>query len=234
MKLHQQAAIFQVGSQFIFVKIPVLRLAKVHVNVFSVRFSGFVQLAGGEIHRIESCNDSFFANALWTDVVSDLKFHTNFYGSFELSQIFDNGDLDFLCRICDLSQLIFHTLTDHGILDTEDLVDLCGFSTVQIGKSNICGNIFSKIVCGKCMEIPLPYIALQFCFLRCTGEDLKSLCQHILLPAVIDQFLRLRQDHAAEIRCVQIFHGDMPIIQFFDCISFSVVSDHVTNFQTKL
>ena len=234
VELHQQAAIFQICSHFIFAEIPVLRLAKVHVNVFSVRSSGFIQLAGGEIYCIESCNDSFFANALRTDVVCDLKFHANFYGSFELSQILDNGDLDFLCRAYDLSQLIFHTLTDHGILDTEDLVDLCGFSTVQIGKSNICGNLFSKIVCGKCMEIPLPYIALQFCFLRCTGEDLKSLCQHILLPAVIDQFLRLRQDHAAEIRCVQIFHGDMPIIQFFDCISFSVVSDHVTNFQTKL
>ena len=98
-------------------------------------------------------------------MVSDLKFHTNFYGSFELSQILDNGDLDFLCRAYDLSQLIFHTLTNHRILYTEYLVDLCGFSTVQIGKSNICGNLFSKIVCGKCVEIPLSHITLQFCFL---------------------------------------------------------------------
>ena len=212
VKLHQQAAIFQVGSHFVFAEIPVLCLAKVHVNVFPVRLSGFVQLAGGKIYCIESCNDSFFANALWTGVVCDFKFHTDFYGSFELSQIFDNGDLDFFCRICDLSQLFFHTLTDHRILYTEDLIDLCGASAVQIGKSNICGNLFSKIVCGKCMEIPLPYITLQFCFLRCTVENLKSLCQHILLPAVIDQFFRLRQDHTAKIRCIQIFHGDMPFI----------------------
>ena len=165
MKLHQQAAVFQVGSQFIFVKIPVLRLAKVHVNVFAVWLSGFVKLTRSKINGRNTGNDSFFSNVFRTGVVSNLKFHANFDSSFELSQILDNGDLDFLCRACDLSQLIFHTLTDHRILYAEDLIDLCGFSSVQIGKSNICCNIFSEVVCGKCMEIPLPHITLQFCFL---------------------------------------------------------------------
>lgn len=34
-------------------------------------------------------------------------------------------------------------------------------------------------------------------------------------------------------RCIQIFHGDVPVINLLDLTAFSVITDHIADFQTK-